>query len=122
VILNREAGAAAARGLGLRVDHPKSGPDQIVDEVDLRSLEISDGHLIYQYGRSVAHDSDVVVVPPAIDLEPVLKTRAAAAFHADPQYRPRRLIAQYLADPARRAFGDSDVLHRESVIARGPDH
>ena len=59
--LQREAGAAAAGGGGLRVLHLERGADQVVDEVDLRAGHVIDRDRIDQHHGAVAGDDEVVV-------------------------------------------------------------
>src|SRR5215471_12472940 len=68
---NREAGAAAARGGGVRVRHLERRADQ--------------------YHGAVAADLDVVFGLGAFDVEFVLKARAAAALDAHAQHGAGRL-------------------------------
>src|SRR4051794_32002657 len=89
--LKRKARPAATGGLGLRIVDLERGADQVVDEVDLGAGQILQRDRIDQHRHPVADDGDVVLGLVALDVELVLKARAAAAQYAEPQHRPGRL-------------------------------
>src|SRR6185437_8231680 len=85
--LQREAGAAAAGRLGLRIVDLERSADQIVDIIDLGAGKETERNLVDQHGRAVARQHDVVVGLGAFDVELVLEAGAAAALYADAQHR-----------------------------------
>src|SRR5271154_6160092 len=97
--LEREAGAATARGGGLRIVDLEGRADQIVDEIDFGARHVIERNRIDQDGGAALFDHDVVVGAAALGVEFVLKARAAAAFDADAQHRAGGLLAKDLADP-----------------------
>src|SRR5690242_4791921 len=106
----REAGAAAAGGFGLRVLDLESSADQVVDKVDLRAGEILHRDRIDQHDGAGALDGKIVGRARALHVELVLKAGAAATFHRHAQHGAGRLGLEDFADPPRRPFADRDVL------------
>src|ERR1700733_3723427 len=78
--LDREAGAAAAGSGGVRVDHPERRADQIIDEVDFRAGQERHRGRIDQHHRGIPFDHQIILGLRALDVEFVLKARAAAAL------------------------------------------
>ena len=111
--LKREAGAAAARRLGLRVFHLERGADQIVHEIDFRSGHVVDRDRVDQNGGAIAVDHKVVGGFGPVDIELVLEARTSAAFDADAQHGSARLTFEDFADASCRPFADRDArVHR----------
>src|SRR5579863_3288307 len=81
---DREAGAAATGRRCVRIDHPKRRPDQVVDKINLRAGKKRYRGRIDQHDGAVTGDHEIILGPRMLDVELVLKTGAAAAFHADP--------------------------------------
>src|SRR6185312_9702144 len=74
----REAGAAAAGGFGLRVLDLESGADQVVDEVDFRAGQILHRDRVDQHDGASALDGEIVGRARALHIELVLEAGAAA--------------------------------------------
>src|SRR5438067_1242312 len=109
--LQCETCAAAAGGGGLWIVDAEGGADEVIDEVDLGAGEIAERYLVDQHPGAVAGDDDIVRRLRAVDIELVLETGAAAAFHAQPEHGAGWLAAQDLPDSPRRSFGDRQVFH-----------
>ena len=95
----------------MRVVDAERRTDQVIDEIDLGAGEIADRDLIDQHGRAVATNDEIVGRLPAVDVEFVLETRAAAALHADAKHAACRLATQNLADAACGPFGEGNIVH-----------
>ncbi len=117
---DRKAGAAAAGGGGVRIDHPERGADQIVDEIDLRAGQKRHRGRIDQHHGAVARDHEVVLGLGALDVEFVLKTRAAAALDADAQHGAVALGLEDFPDAAGGPLADGDGCGhvRSSPVSR----
>src|SRR6478735_2886493 len=85
--LDREAGAAAARGGDVRVVDLELGADQLVDEVDLGAANEAERDRIDHYLGPVALDHNVVRRRVLHQVEAVLEARAATALDADAHQR-----------------------------------
>src|SRR5438128_266217 len=74
---HREAIAAAARALALRVLDLKRRADHVLDVVDLRALEQLERRFVDEHGGAVALDHEVARAPGVVESEIVLKARTA---------------------------------------------
>src|SRR5205085_12143699 len=77
---HREADPAAAGRHRVRVLHLERLPHQVVDEVELRAAHIFEADGVDEDGRAVAGHDEVILGPRLLDVERILKTRAAAAL------------------------------------------
>src|SRR5215470_9915640 len=84
---DRKTGAAAARGGDVRIVDLELSADQLVDEVDLSAAHEAERDRIDRHPRPVTLHHDVVRRKILHQVEPVLKSGAAAAFDADPHQR-----------------------------------
>ena len=112
--LNREAGAAAARGGHVRIVQLELGADQIVDEIELGAVQEAERDRIDDHPRAVPLDQEIVGGALRHQVEAVLETGAAAALDAHAQQRKRRLALEDLGDAVRGAvaYGDGSLAHR----------
>src|SRR5688572_23407638 len=94
--LDREAGAAAARGGDVRVVQLELGADQIVDEIELGPLQESERDRIDHHARAVALDKKIAGCALRHQVETVLETRTAAPLDAHAKQRRRRLAFEDL--------------------------
>src|ERR1700674_4587397 len=118
ISLDREAGAAAAGGGRVRIDHPERGTDQVVDEINLGAREERHRGGIDQHHGAVAGDDEIILGTRALDVEFVLKAGAAAALDADPQHGAVALALEDFADAAGGPLADGDGCgHRKTPIA-----
>ena len=109
--LDREARAAAAGRRGDRILDLERGTDQIVHKVDFGASHILHGHRIDQNDDALTRKHEIVRRLGAVQIEFVLKARAAAAFDADPQHGTSRLLFEDFADTPRGSFGEGDGRH-----------
>src|SRR5262245_2002633 len=120
---DREAGAAAAGGGGVRVDHPEGGADQVVDEIDFRSRQERHGSGINQHHRAFAGDHEVILGLGMVDVEFVLEAGAAAALDADAQHGAVAFALEDFADAAGSPLADGDgSSHSPFLQASYPIH
>lgn len=96
---DREARAAAAGGLGVGVFDLEGLSDQVVDEVDFRSLDIGLRYRIDQHHRAIALDGQIVLIAVRGQRKFVLKARATATIDGDPQGSLGRIGLQDFLDP-----------------------
>src|SRR4051812_5316736 len=106
---DREAGTAAARRRGVGIDHPERSADQVVDEIDLRTGQEWNRGRIDQNDGAVARNYQVICGLVPLDVELVLKARAAAAFDADTQHGAIAFHLQDFADAAGGPLADGDA-------------
>lgn len=112
-----EARAAAAGCLGLWIVDPERGADQVLNIIDLCAVHILQGNFIDQHNGAAAANFHVVGRPLTIDVEFILKSRAAAALDADAQCAAGRFVLEDLADSTRRPLGYGDVLRHVCLRA-----
>jgi dGTPase len=108
ITLDREAGAAAARGGRLRVGHPERRPDEVVDEIDLRAGEKAERNLIDNHLGAGTLQYHVVVRGLRHEVELVLEARAPAALDADAEGPRCGLAGDDLGNALGGALGDGD--------------
>src|ERR1700761_4469860 len=109
MVLEREAGSAAARSGGVRIIDLERRSDQVVDKFDLRAGHIVERDGVDQDGGAGALDDDVVLGLGALGVELVLKSGASAAGNAHPQHRAGGLQTEDFTNPDRRPFGNRDA-------------
>lgn len=109
--LQREADAAAAARLGLRVPDLELGSDQLVDEVDFGTGQQGKRDRVHHRRGAVAFDAHVVRVRRLDEVEAVLEATAAAAVHGDAQqHRPPFRLGQGV-EAAGGGGGQDEVGH-----------
>ena len=107
--LNRKAGSAATRSRRIGIFDFERLADQVIDKIDPRAFEKTQRHRIDQHGRAVAFEHQIVGQRAALDIERILKARAAAAIHGDPQHGAGRLAGQNFDDATGGALGHLDI-------------
>src|SRR6516164_403425 len=70
--LDREARSAAAGCLGLWIIDTERGADQVIDKVDLRTVEVSQRNRVDQHRCTLVHDDNVIGSLGRIHIELVL--------------------------------------------------
>src|SRR6185312_969588 len=108
---DREAGAAAAGGDGVRVPDLEALADQVVDIIDLGAAHEFEAERVDEDGGAVLGEDQVVVGRGFVhDLVFVLEAGAAAARHDDAEHRAGRLFGQHTADLFGGAIGENDRI------------
>src|SRR6266550_6238133 len=116
--------AAPAGGAGIRVVDREPGRLDGVDVVDLGALEVRRAERIDDHLDAVHLELEVAVGGAAVEAEPVLETRAAAALNGDAQDADVLLLGDQLLDLDSRSLGDGHQgqdsfleLHRDLIVA-----
>src|SRR5205823_11676014 len=94
---------------GIWIDHAKRRADQVIDEIDLGPRQKRYRGGIDQHHCIVSGDHEVIFSLRALDVELVLKARAAAALDADAQHGPVALGLEDFADAPGRPLADDDT-------------
>ena len=106
---DREARPAAAGGGGVGIVDLEGGADQLVDIVDLRTVQEGQGGFVDHDFRAVTLDQLIVFAHIGIEGECVGEAGAAAAFHAHAQQRSRRLAGEDGVDLSGRGGREGHI-------------
>jgi hypothetical protein len=120
--LNREAGAAAAGGGGLRVFHLKSGSTECFNIVHDSAFQKGQADAVHDHFHAIPLDHDVIVAGGLVKTEFVLEAGAAAPIHRQAQHQTRiALTGLQDSNAPGGAFGQAWCGHAPYIGAGVPD-